>query len=171
VVGVAGLVREPRDERPEIAPEAEKAETEPRASDAVRALGVALAGVTLLVGLYIVAHGALTPGGGFQGGVILGASLLVVYFAGDFASLRQLQPSTVMELMHAAGAAGLAMLGLGGLLEGAQLFHNFLYTGTAGELISGGFIPLGNAAVGLEVFGAVLLLCSEFLHEAVLRRA
>jgi multicomponent Na+:H+ antiporter subunit B len=170
VVGVTLLVREQRDEHRGIAPEAEKAEGEPIASDAVRVLGVALAGIALLVGLSVVAHGGLTPGGGFQGGVILGAAVLLVYFAGDFVSLRQLEPSTAMELMHSGGAAGLAMIGLGGLLSGAQAFHNFLYTGTTGELISGGFIPLGNAAVGLEVFGAVLLLGAELLHEAALLR-
>ena len=170
VVAVLLLMREQRDESAEVHPAAAKAEAQPRASDAVRALGVAVVGATILIGLYIVAHGTLTPGGGFQGGVILGAGLLVVYFAGDFTSLERLRPSTAFELMHSAGAAGLAMLGLGGLLAGAQLFHNFLYTGTVGELNSGGFVPLGNAAVGLEVFGAVLLLGSEFLHEAVLRR-
>lgn len=170
VVGVSLLVREQRDERQEVHPAAAKAEEQPRASDAVRALGVAIVGATLLIGLYVVAHGNLTPGGGFQGGVVLGAALLAVYFAGDFASLRQLSPSTAFELMHSAGAAGLAMLGLGGLISGAAFFHNFLYTGTIGELNSGGIAPLGNAAVGLEVFGAVLLLCSEFLHEAVLGR-
>lgn len=170
VVGVSLLVREQRDESEDIHPEAAKAEEQPRASDAVRTLGVMLVGATLLIGFYVVAHGNLTPGGGFQGGVILGAALLAVYFAGDFASLRQFSPSTVFELMHSAGAAGLALLGLGGLIAGGAFFHNFLYTGTVGELNSGGIIDLGNAAVGLEVFGAVLLLCSEFLHEALLGR-
>jgi multicomponent Na+:H+ antiporter subunit B len=170
VVGVSTLLREQRDESDTIHPAAAKAEAEPRGSDAVRAFGVALVGATILIGLYIVAHGALTPGGGFQGGIILGAGLLVVYFSGSFRSLEQLKPSIVMELMETAGAAGLAMLALGGLIAGAEFFHNFLYTGTVGELNSGGIIPLGNAAVGLEVFGAVLLLGSEFLHEAVLAR-
>jgi multicomponent Na+:H+ antiporter subunit B len=38
----------------------------PPTSDAVRVLGLALFGLTLLYGLYIIAHGQMTPGGGFQ---------------------------------------------------------------------------------------------------------
>jgi multicomponent Na+:H+ antiporter subunit B len=170
VIGVSTLLREQRDETSSVHPAAAKAEAAPRGSDAVRALAVAAVGAGLLIGLYIVAHGQLTPGGGFQGGVILGAAVLVVYFGGAFASPEQLRPSMMMELMESGGAAALALLGLGGLLAGGAFFHNFLSTGTIGELASGGIIPLGNVAVGLEVLGAVLLLGSEFLHEALLAR-
>jgi multicomponent Na+:H+ antiporter subunit B len=170
VVGVVALVREARGEEPQVAPEAERAETAPRGSDAVRLAGIATAGFTLLLGLYVVAHGNLTPGGGFQGGVILGAGVLVLYSAGDFRSLEQLRPRTWMDAMHSAGAAGLAALALGGLLAGGAFFHNFLWTGHPSDLTAGGIIPLGNVSVGLEVFGATLVLAAEFLHEAVLLR-
>ena len=53
-------------------------------SDAVRVLGLALVGPTILFGLYIVAHGHLTPGGGFQGGVVLATGVLLVYLAGEY---------------------------------------------------------------------------------------
>ena len=42
-----------------------------RVLPAVVLVGYLLLPVTLLVGLSVVAHGALTPGGGFQGGVVL----------------------------------------------------------------------------------------------------
>jgi multicomponent Na+:H+ antiporter subunit B len=170
VVGVVALVREQRDEDTRVALDAERAERAPRDSDAVRTLGVAMVAATLLVGLYIVAHGNLTPGGGFQGGVILGGALLVVYFAGNFLALDALRPASWMDLLHCAGAAGLALIALGGMIAGGPFFHNFLYTGTAGLINSGGTILPGNVAVGVEVCGAVLVLGSEFLHEAVLYR-
>src|SRR5439155_13893940 len=61
VMGVALLLREARDEgeRPEDAVR----------SDAIGAVGLALVGPAIVVGLYVVAHGYLTPGGGVQGGV------------------------------------------------------------------------------------------------------
>ena len=170
VVGVVALVREQRDEEARVALDAERAERAPRDSDATRTLGVAMVAATLLVGLYIVAHGNLTPGGGFQGGVILGGALLVVYFAGDFLALAQLRPATWMDRLHAAGAAGLVLIALGGMLAGGAFFHNFLSTGTSGQINSGGIIEPGNVAVGVEVLGAVLVLGAEFLHEAVLYR-
>jgi multicomponent Na+:H+ antiporter subunit B len=170
VVGVSLLLREQRDESDVITPEAEKAESAPRSSEAVRALGVLAVGATFLVGLYVVVHGHLTPGGGFQGGVVLAAAVLLVYFAGDFLTLRTLQPMGWMDVTHAAGAGGLGLLALGGLIAGGAFFHNFLPTGTGGLLLSGGTIPLDNVAVGVEVFGAVVLLGSEFLHDAVIAR-
>jgi multicomponent Na+:H+ antiporter subunit B len=75
-----------------------------------------------------------------------------------------------MDVVHSVGAAGLALLALGGLLAGGAFFHNFLPTGRTGNLVSAGTIPLDNAAVGLEVFGATVLLASEFLHDAVIAR-
>jgi hypothetical protein len=73
-----------------------------------------------------------------------------------------------MEVLHAAGAAGLIMLGIGGLIAGGAIYHNFLYTGTSGLLNSGGVIPLSNLAVGLEVLGASLLMCSELLEQTLM---
>jgi len=168
VVGVALLLREPRGERHGVAAEAQAAESAPRGSDAVRLLAVVAIGATVLVGLYIAAHGNLTPGGGFQGGVVLGSVLIVIYAAGDVVSLRSLRPRQWMDALHAAGAAGLALLALGGLVAGGAFFHNFLYTGTSGLLNSGGTIPLGNVAVGLEVVGAITMLTAEILHDTVI---
>jgi len=167
VVGVTTLLREQRGEHIT----GREAVHLPDSSDGLRVFGVLAVGTTLLIGLYIVAHGALTPGGGFQGGVILGAAVLLVYLAGEFVMTRWLEPGTLMEFLHAAGAAGLALLALGGLIAGGAYFHNFLYTGTVGLLNSGGIIPLGNAAVGLEVMGATLLLASELLEQTLIVRS
>jgi multicomponent Na+:H+ antiporter subunit B len=168
VVGVATLLREQRGEEP---PGGAEVEAMPHSSDALRVFGLVAIGVTLLVGLYIVAHGALTPGGGFQGGVILGAALLLVYLSGEVVVVRWMEPATALELLHSAGAGGLALLGLGGLIGGGAYFHNFLYTGTSGLLNSGGTIPLGNVAVGLEVMGATLLMASELLEQTLIVRS
>jgi multicomponent Na+:H+ antiporter subunit B len=170
VVGVALLLREQRGEDDDVSAESERVETAPRRSDALAALGVALVGAMLLVGLYVIAHGHLSPGGGFQGGLILAAALITIYTTGNFLTLRTLAPRPWMDIMDAAGAAGLALLALGGLLAGGAYFHNFLPIGTSGMLLSGGTIPLGNVAVGIEVCGAAVMLAAEFLHEAVIGR-
>jgi multicomponent Na+:H+ antiporter subunit B len=84
--------------------------------------------------------------------------------------LRRVSPEPALEVAEASGAAGFALLGLGGLLFGATFFENFLPFGTKGSLLSGGTIPLSNLAVGLEVAGALGLIVSEFLDQMVLRR-
>ena len=37
--------------------------------------------LALLLGIYIVLHGHLSPGGGFQGGVIIASAVLIFYIA------------------------------------------------------------------------------------------
>jgi len=168
VVGVATLLRETRGE--ELPAGRDDATEVPDTSDALRVFGVVVVGVTLLIGLYIVAHGNLTPGGGFQGGVILGSAVLLVYLTGELVMVRWVEPGTLLEILHSAGAAGLVLLGLGGLIAGGAFFHNFLYTGTEGGINSGGIIELGNATVGLEVMGATILMASELLEQLLVVR-
>jgi multicomponent Na+:H+ antiporter subunit B len=168
VVGVATLLRERRDD--ELPGTDDQAIRLPDTSDALRVFGVVAVAVTLLIGLSIVAHGNLTPGGGFQGGVILGSAVLLVYLCGELLMVRWLDPATLVEALHSAGAAGLVLLGLGGLIAGGAFFHNFLYTGTQGTINSGGIIELGNVTVALEVMGATLLMCSELLEQALVVR-
>src|ERR687887_806549 len=90
VMGVAMLLREARDDR-------ERPYDEVR-SDAVRAIGLLLVGPTVVFGLYLVAHGYLTPGGGFQGGVAVAAGFLLLYAAGRYRSYRAASPRSLVEL-------------------------------------------------------------------------
>jgi multicomponent Na+:H+ antiporter subunit B len=168
VVAVALLLRAQGDQEQPIAPEAERAEHAPGGSDAVRLAGLVAIGVTFLIGLYVVAHGQLSPGGGFQGGAILGSALIVVYAAGDMMTLRIVRPHDWMDVVHALGAAGLVVLALGGLVAGGAFFHNFLPTGHGGSLLSAGIIPLANVTVGLEVVGAAALLVAEVLQDVMI---
>ena len=120
--------------------------------------------------MYVVAHGHLTPGGGFQGGVVLAATLLFTYVAGRALATRRVNPIDTAELIEAAGAGGFVLVGLGGLVFGAAFLENFLGYGKPGSLLSGGTIPLGNVAVGVEVAGAFTLVLVEFLDQVVLVR-
>ena len=59
----------------------------------MRTLAIVLVGPTVVTGFYIVAHGHLTPGGGFQGGVVLATALLLVYLAGEYSFMRRAAPT------------------------------------------------------------------------------
>jgi multicomponent Na+:H+ antiporter subunit B len=136
----------------------------------VRALGAAGVAPMVVLGAYVVAHGQITPGGGFQGGVILGAAAVLVYVAGQFVSAHRVGSITRLELAEAAGAAGFALIAVGGLLAGGAALENFLGPGIAGSVFSGGTIPIANVAVGIEVAGGITLIAAEFLDQALLRR-
>jgi multicomponent Na+:H+ antiporter subunit B len=138
------------------------------ASDALRLLSGLLVAVLVALGGYIVVHGALTPGGGFQGGVVLAAGPLSVLVGGRYLAAKRLAPSWLLEASDAAGAAGYALLGLAGLVFASVYLKNFLPLGVPGHLLSAGFMPLNSIAVGLEVAGGFLLVWTEFLDQALL---
>ena len=168
VLGLVILLRELRGERTEEEEEEEEYPVQRRrreASDALRVLGLALVGPLVMLGIYIVAHGHLTPGGGFQGGIILATALILVSLAGRYPAMKRVRPIPLVELADASGAAGYVLIGLGGLIAGSEFLYNFLPLGEPGTPLSAGMIPLLNISVGLEVAGAFVLLISEFLDQ------
>jgi multicomponent Na+:H+ antiporter subunit B len=162
--GCAALLRVLRREHEEE----EDAPARPVPSFAARAAGAALVGPVLVLGAYVIAHGHLTPGGGFSGGVVVAGSLLLAYAAGQGVRLRRVRSIVLLEGVEALGAAGFLALALAGLIAAGSLLKNFLALGTSGMLLSAGTIPVGNVAVGLEVAGAVALVFAEFLEQALL---
>jgi multicomponent Na+:H+ antiporter subunit B len=167
VVGVASLLRGLRGERHRRPDDHARGRRVRDPSVAVSVLGLGLVGPTLVVGLYVVAHGHQTPGGGFQGGVILATALVLVFLSDQYITLRRVGPMSLIELAEAIGAGSLALLGLSGMLWGTAFFANWLPLGTAGELLSAGIIPLGSASVGLAVTGGFVFMLSEFLEQTL----
>jgi len=139
-------------------------------SAAVRLAATAMVGPTVLLAVYVTMHGHLTPGGGFQGGVIAATALLLVYLASDYERMRRLRPRALVETAKAGGALGFVLLGLGGLIFAGAFLENFLPLGEPGELVAAGTIPLLSLAVGIEVSGGFVLLLSEFLTQLLVIR-
>jgi multicomponent Na+:H+ antiporter subunit B len=170
VLGVVLILRELRGERERPSLDEADEHTLEGASEALRALALVLVPALVAVGVYIVVHGQTTPGGGFQGGVILASGPLALFLSGRYLRMRRLAPHTLVEIGEAVGAVGFALIGLGGLIFVGVFFKNFLPFGIPGHLLSGGQIPLASVAVGLEVAGAFLVAWSEFLDQAILVR-
>jgi multicomponent Na+:H+ antiporter subunit B len=167
-VGVLALLRVLRSEE-EVTAEPTSSHLPTGQSRSLRSLATALAAPVLVLGIFVVTHGHLTPGGGFQGGVVLMTAILLVYLAGTNLRARG-RPLDAMELSEGAGAGGFALIGVGGILFAGAFLENFLPFGTVGNLVSGGVIPLLNITVGLEVAGAILVILGELLDQYLLRR-
>ncbi len=167
VLGVVLILRQMRGEHDRPREDEADEHTFAGASEALRAMSLALIPAILAIGIYIVVHGQLTPGGGFQGGVILAAGPLVVFLAGRYLRMRLVAPHTLVEIGEAAGALGYALVGLSGLVLAGVFFKDFLPLGISGHLLSGGQLDVASTAVGLEVSGAFLVAFSEFLDQAI----
>ncbi len=167
VAGVALLLRTERDEIDVEPPQDESAIRRARTSDAVRAFCLTLLAPALVLGWDIVAHGHLTPGGGFQGGAILASALVLIYLAGGYRTLRVLATQERTEVAEAIGAGGFVAIGFAGFIAGMAFLQNIIPLGPVGLLYSAGTIPLLNLSVGIEVAGGLLLILSEFLRQAL----
>jgi multicomponent Na+:H+ antiporter subunit B len=168
VLGVILILRDMREESGPPNPSEADEHTFGGSSEALRALSLPLVAALLALGVYIVVHGQLTPGGGFQGGLILATAPLAVFVAGRYVRMRFVAPHLVVELGDAIGAAGYALVGLGGLVFAGVFLKNFLPFGIPGHLLSAGQMDIASVAVGLEVSGAFLVAWSEFLDQAIL---
>jgi multicomponent Na+:H+ antiporter subunit B len=134
-------------------------------SDAVRAAGAVAAILVVLLGLDVVAHGFITPGGGFQGGVVLAAALGLLFLAVEYRAFVRLAPTTFAEPLEAFGAGGYVGLGLLSLAFGLAFLENFMELGVPGRLSAGGSAILVNWSAALAVCGGFLVIFGEFLQE------
>lgn len=136
--------------------------------------------VCLVFGFYVILHGHLTPGGGFQGGAVVatGAALLLV--AGLFPRDAE---GHGYHLCEALGLCLFLFFALGGLAHASgSFFHNWLANaggffgrrvaplgGNPGDLRTAGTIAWMNIAVGIEVLGGItviLFAMRRAMHDA-----
>ena len=124
----------------------------------------------VIFGLYVIMHGHITPGGGFQGGAVVatGAALVIVAYA--FHDVKGMIPKVLLYLQESMGLLLFIGAGLAGMLLAFPFFFNWLansgslfgmtvpFGPNPGELNTAGFLPLMNIAVGIEVWGGLTLI-------------
>ena len=111
----------------------------------------ALIPFVMIFGLYVLFNGHLTPGGGFSGGTILGAGLVlgsIAYGAAKvrtFFTLKTFAVLCTVSLGFYTVAKGYSfMMGAAGMSTGMPL-------GTPGAILSGGWILPLSISVGVVV--------------------
>ncbi len=124
----------------------------------------------MIFGLYVIAHGHLTPGGGFQGGAVVasGCVLLIAAYGSIWVFDRiGISKLSTFESIGAVGFIGLAFLGL--ILAGI-FFKNFLVgsniifgvipqtLSTDSNFNTAGALPLMNFAVGVKVIAGLFVI-------------
>jgi multicomponent Na+:H+ antiporter subunit B len=164
VIGVMMLLRREKDVPTSPAG---KVADRPPLSESVQAVISPALLVTTIFGFYIGLHGQLTPGGGFQGGVILASAAILIYLAANTEAFKRTTSHVAVEVVEAIGAASYAVIGIVPLLIGLPLLTNILPLGVTGDVFSAGTIALISACVGVEVTAAFLLVTYTYLEEIV----
>jgi multicomponent Na+:H+ antiporter subunit B len=164
VLGVMMLLRH---EEGEPTRDAGKVSDKARLSTTVQATAMPVILLTVVFGFYIGLHGNLTPGGGFQAGVILASVPFLLYVCENTQAFRRVTSHSAVEICEAAGAASYALIGLAPLIMGVPLLSNILPLGVTGDVFSSGTIALISACVGVEVTAAFLLVGYTYLQEII----
>ena len=165
VLGVMLLLRKEGDEFDRKG--ASKVQDAAPLSTTIQAISLPAIFVTVIFGFYIGLHGQLTPGGGFQAGIIMATASILVYLAQDTRAFIRITSHPSIEIIEALGAASYALIGVAPLAAGVPLLTNILPLGKTGDVFSAGNIGLISTCVGFEVTAAFLLVTFTYLQEII----
>ena len=115
-----------------------------------------------LYGLYVIFNGHLSPGGGFSGGTILGAGLILYSMAFGFRQTERYFNEKVYDVIKVVALLIYSAVMLYFFTTGANGTDAWIPRGTAGNIFSAGFILPINFVVGLEVACTMYGLYSLF---------
>jgi multicomponent Na+:H+ antiporter subunit B len=98
----------------------------PTESPIVHVASRGIAPFILLIGLYVFFHGHYSPGGGFQGGVLMAASILLLRLSMGTTLSQNIFPMWLTLRLSAIGALIFAGIGVVALLYGGN-FLDYSY--------------------------------------------
>jgi len=105
----------------------------------------------LLFGVYVIMNGHISPGGGFSGGAIMGAGLILYLNAFGFKKTERFFTFTTFRIVSLCALSFYACSKAYSFFTGANHLPSIFSPGTPGMLFSAGLIPYLNIAVGLVV--------------------
>lgn len=120
-------------------------------------------GLIMVVGVFMVTHGHLTPGGGFPGGSMIAAAMLLLYLADDDYRAK----ISTFKLLEGFAGTIYVLIGAVGLLVANYFLQNFIETGVVGDLLSAGIIPIIYILIGLKVGAELSGIIDNFLSVEV----
>lgn len=138
---------------------------DPDYSELVDIVSRKLAPFVLLFGFYVVSHGHLSPGGGFQGGAVLASAIILLALSRGLQSVQRSFPAGSLRLLEIAAFLLILAMGVAGILTGHGFLGNFLPLGRPGEVPSAGFIFFLNLLIGLEVGCGISLILYYLLRK------
>lgn len=148
----------------ELAVEEDDRKLEPKNDKILQKAAFFLVPVILIFGIYVILNGHISPGGGFSGGAIIGAGLILYLNAFGFQkterffTYRTFSVVSLCSLLFYSGAKCYSFF------CGANHLESGIPLGNAGDIISSGLILPLNICVGCVV------ACTMYSFYAIFRK-
>lgn len=109
----------------------------------------------MIFGIYIILFGHLGPGGGFSGGAVIGAGLILYLNAFGFEKTEKFFHAKTYKWMSFGALACYSAAKSYSFYTGANHIESVIPLGTPGAILSSGLILLLNICVGVVVSGTM----------------
>jgi len=134
-----------------------------RKTDILDVVARKLAPYMFLFGLYLVTFGDSSPGGGFQGGVVIASGIILIALARGTGTAEQLFPARNLAALETFSFGVFLLAGVLGIVVVAA------FLGDPFDRDPGGipwFVFLLNIVIGLKVAAGTGLICLTLFREA-----
>ena len=137
---------------------------EPKNDAILQGTAFVLCPIIFIFGIYVILNGHLSPGGGFSGGAILGAGLILYTIAFGFKKTQKFFNEMIYKIAKITALCMYGIIGSYFYITGANGIENHIPLGIPGHILSGGIILPIDICVGLEV------ACTMYAFYALFRR-
>lgn len=137
---------------------------EPKNDGILQGTVFVLCPIIFIFGIYIILNGHLSPGGGFSGGAIIGAGLMLYTSAYGFEKTQRFFDEHIYKIAKITALCMYGIIGSYFYITGANGIENHIPLGVPGHILSSGIILPINICVGLEV------ACTMYAFYALFRR-
>lgn len=137
---------------------------EPKNDLILQRCSMVLIPVIMVFGIYIMLNGHLSPGGGFSGGAILGAGLILFLNAYGFKKTEKFMNASSVKWITLVSLLVYCLAKSYSFFTGANGIESVIPLGTPGNILSSGLILILNICVGFVV------ACTMYSFYALVRR-
>ena len=137
---------------------------EPKNDVILQKVAFVLVPIIFVFGIYVIFNGHLSPGGGFSGGALIGAGMILYVAAYGFDKMQKFFNEETYKVVKVAALCTYCVVITYYIFMGANDLNNHISLGTPGMIFSAGIILWLNIFVGIEV------ACTMYAFYALFRR-
>lgn len=128
---------------------------EPKNDVILQTVARILVPMIIIFGIYVILGGHLGPGGGFSGGAVIGAGLILYLNAFGFEKTERFFTVKTYKKMSFGALACYSIAKSYSFYTGANHIESIIPLGTPGAILSSGLILILNICVGIVVAGTM----------------